>query len=86
MPIVSRCTAIPYAKNCKAPAGIDASLTGVTGLPYVLTDGQHGTLNPQAVNCLRQFRVYGNVVWGARTMAGNDQLGSQWKYVPIRLL
>jgi len=70
----------------KAPAGIDASLTGVTGLQTVLTDLQNGSLNPQAVNCLRQFRVYGNVVWGARTMAGNDQAGSQWKYVPIRRL
>jgi phage tail sheath protein FI len=50
----------------------------------VLTDDENGTLNPQAINCLRSFRVYGNVVWGARTLAGNDQAGSQWKYVPIR--
>jgi hypothetical protein len=70
----------------KAPAGIDASLSGVTGLQYVLTDAQNGTLNPLAINCLRQFKVYGNVVWGARTLAGNDQVGSQWKYVPIRRL
>jgi len=70
----------------KAPAGIDASLTGVSGLQYVLTDGENGTLNPQAINCLRQFRVYGDVVWGARTLQGNDQAGSQWKYVPIRRL
>ena len=70
----------------KAPAGIDASLSGVSGLQYVLTDSQNGTLNPQAINCLRQFRVYGDVVWGARTLQGNDQAGSQWKYVPIRRL
>jgi phage tail sheath protein FI len=68
----------------KAPAGIDASLSGVTGLQYVLTDLENGTLNPQAINCLRQFRVYGDVVWGARTLQGNDAVGSQWKYVPIR--
>lgn len=68
----------------KAPAGIDASLSGVTGLQYVLTDLQNGTLNPQAINCLRQFRVYGDVVWGARTLQGSDAAGSQWKYVPIR--
>ena len=70
----------------KAPAGIDASLTGVSGLQYTLTDLENGTLNIQAVNCLRQFRVYGDVVWGARTLQGNDQAGSQWKYVPIRRL
>jgi phage tail sheath protein FI len=70
----------------KAPAGINASLSGVLGLQFALTDGQNGSLNPQAVNCLRQFKVYGDVVWGARTMAGNDEAGSQWKYVPIRRL
>ncbi len=70
----------------KAPAGIDASLTGNSGLEVTLTDLQNGTLNTQAVNCLREFKVYGDVVWGARTLQGNDQAGSQWKYVPIRRL
>lgn len=70
----------------KAPAGIDASLTGVLGLKYNLTDPENGQLNIQAINCLREFRVYGDVVWGARTLQGNDQAGSQWKYVPIRRL
>jgi phage tail sheath protein FI len=70
----------------KAPAGIDASLTGVNGLQYLLTDLENGSLNTQAINCLRQFKVYGDVVWGARTLQGNDQAGSQWKYVPIRRL
>jgi Bacteriophage tail sheath protein len=68
----------------KAPAGIDASLTGESGLAVILTDAQNGVLNPQAVNCLRNFPVYGDVVWGARTMQGNDLAGSEWKYVPIR--
>jgi phage tail sheath protein FI len=70
----------------KAPAGIDASLTGVSGLQYVLTDLQNGSLNVQAVNCLREFKVYGDVVWGARTLRGNNQAASEWKYVPIRRL
>jgi hypothetical protein len=70
----------------KAPAGIDASLTGNSGLQYTLTDLQNGSLNIQAVNCLRQFKVYGDVVWGARTLQGNDHAGSEWKYVPIRRL
>ncbi len=70
----------------KAPAGIDASLTGVSGLQYTLTNQQNGSLNTQAVNCLRAFNVYGDVVWGSRTLQGNDQAGSQWKYVPVRRL
>jgi phage tail sheath protein FI len=70
----------------KAPAGIDAGLTGTAGLQYVLTDLENGTLNIQAINCLRNFKVYGDVVWGARTLQGNDQAGSEWKYVPIRRL
>ncbi len=68
----------------KAPAGIDAGLSGIIGLQTTLTDTQNGDLNPQAINCLRTFPVYGNVVWGARTLDGNDAVGSQWKYVPIR--
>jgi len=70
----------------KAPAGIDASLTGESGLTLQLTDAQNGTLNVQAINCLRNFPVYGDVIWGARTLRGNDQIGSEWKYVPIRRL
>jgi len=70
----------------KAPAGVDAGLTSESGLQYVLTDLENGDLNIQAINCLREFKVYGDVVWGARTLAGNDQAGSQWKYVPIRRL
>lgn len=70
----------------KAPAGIDASLTGTLGLQYVITDMQNGLLNPLGINCLRQFPNFGEVVWGARTIAGSDALGSQWKYIPIRRL
>lgn len=70
----------------KSPAGIDADLNTSTGLQYVMTDQQNGQLNPIAVNCLRQFPTFGNVVWGARTMAGADALGSQWKYLAIRRL
>jgi phage tail sheath protein FI len=70
----------------KAPAGINASLTGVSGLQYNLTDLENGDLNIQGINCLRQFKVYSDVVWGARTLQGSDQAGSQWKYIPIRRL
>jgi phage tail sheath protein FI len=70
----------------KAPAGTDASLTGVTDLTVKMTDLENGTLNPQGVNCLRTLPVFGNVVWGARTGRGSDQMADQWKYVPVRRL
>jgi phage tail sheath protein FI len=68
----------------KAPAGQDAKLVGVTELTVKLTDGENGRLNPLGVNCLRTFPVYGNIVWGARTLEGADKLASEWKYVPVR--
>jgi hypothetical protein len=68
----------------KAPAGIEATLTGVRELSVKLTDGENGQLNPLGVNCLRNFPVIGNVVWGARTLEGADRLASEWKYVPVR--
>ena len=68
----------------KAPAGTEASLTGVSGLTQTLTDIENGILNKQAINCIRNFNVYGTVIWGARTLRGNDEIGSEWKYVPVR--
>jgi phage tail sheath protein FI len=70
----------------KAPAGTDASLNGLSGLTQVLTDRQNGELNPHAVNCLRTFPVWGTVVWGARTMRGDDQQADEYKYLPVRRL
>jgi phage tail sheath protein FI len=51
----------------KALAGIDAGLTGVLAPKTVVTGRENGTLNARAVNCFRSSKVYGNVVWGART-------------------
>jgi phage tail sheath protein FI len=68
----------------KAPAGTEASLTGVTGLTQTLTDLENGNLNIQAINCLRFFALYGNVIWGARTLHGHNDRGSEWKYTPVR--
>ena len=70
----------------KAPAGIEATLRGVQGFSYLLTDGENGRLNPAGISCLRNFRIIGNVVWGARTMRGADLLTDEWKYVPVRRL
>ena len=70
----------------KAPAGLDAALTGIDRLEVPLTDDENGVLNPLGVNCLRSFPGLGRVIWGARTMRGTDQLGDEYKYVPVRRL
>jgi hypothetical protein len=70
----------------KAPAGTDARLRNVESLGYLLTDQQNGALNPLGVNCLRNFPVYSNICWGARTLDGADVIASDWKYIPVRRL
>lgn len=70
----------------KAPAGIDASVTGARGLSASITDAEQGRINPLGVNVLRTFPVIGTVAWGARTIRGADILASDWKYVPVRRL
>ncbi len=70
----------------KAPAGVDATLRGVQSLVYKLNDAENGALNILGLNCCRSFPVYGNVLWGARTLVGGNDEGSEWKYVPVRRL
>ena len=69
----------------KAPAGLEADVRDVLGVEVKLTDAENGVLNKKAVNCIRSF-PNGLVSWGARTLAGDDDLGSEWKYTPIRRL
>jgi phage tail sheath protein FI len=68
----------------KAPAGTDTVLNGALKFKVPMSDAQNGALNPKAVNCLRTLPVYGNVVWGSRTLDGDNDRGSEWKYVPVR--
>lgn len=68
----------------KAPAGMDATLRGVSELTVKLTDNENGRLNPLGVNCLRTFPIIGRTIWGSRTLKGADQLASEWKYIPVR--
>ena len=69
----------------KAPAGIEAGIRGITGLNVQLTDAENGVLNKKGVNCIRAL-PNGIVNWGARTLDGDDDFGSEWKYIPIRRL
>lgn len=69
----------------KAPANV--SLNSVTR-PTIKIDHQtqenlnvHST--GKSVNIIRSFTGKGVLVWGARTLAGND---NEWRYVPVRRL
>jgi len=35
----------------------------------------------KSINVIRNFTGKGNLIWGARTLAGND---NEWRYVPVR--
>ena len=68
----------------KAPAGLDASLVGVSALSVPMTDEENGQLNPLGINCLRTFPIFGRVVWGARTLRGADDYADEYKYISVR--
>ena len=70
----------------KAPAGIAAPIAGVEQLQCVMTDDEIALINQLGLNAIRALPVYGNVAWGARTLAGADAAESDWKYVPVRRL
>lgn len=68
----------------KAPANV--SLASVVG-PWVKIDNkQQEDLNVdvnsgKSVNAIRAFTGKGTLVWGARTLAGND---NEWRYISVR--
>ena len=70
----------------KAPANVQ--VTAVTGPTIIITDEAQQDLNVdviagKSVNAIRSFTGKGTLVWGARTLAGNDL---EWRYVPVRRL
>lgn len=65
----------------KAPA--NTAVRGVTGLEYPLTRSEQDVLNPNGVNCIREFGNQGVLVWGARTLAAE---ASEWRYLSVRRL
>jgi phage tail sheath protein FI len=67
----------------KATAGLEANLLAVSGVAIDMSDGDNGVLNPLGINAIRKLPD-GIVIWGARTLAGDDRFGSEYKYLPIR--
>lgn len=70
----------------KSPAGREAWLVGATGLSAAPSEASAQALNARGINCIRQFPPGEVQLWGARTLAGSDTAGSEWKYVGVRRL
>lgn len=68
----------------KAPANV--SLATVSKPIVKIDDAQQEDLNVdviggKSVNAIRSFTGKGTLVWGARTLAGND---NEWRYISVR--
>jgi uncharacterized protein len=68
----------------KAPANV--SLDAVNTVCYQVEDREQESLNVdvnsgKSVNVIRYFTGKGNLIWGARTLAGND---NEWRYISVR--
>jgi phage tail sheath protein FI len=70
----------------KAPAGVEATVSGALRFEYALTEADIGVVNSRGVNALRALQPGGPVVWGARTSRGADTMASEWKYLAVRRL
>lgn len=69
----------------KAPANV--SLASVIAPTVKLTNDEQEDLNVhstgKSINAIRSFTGKGTLVWGARTLAGND---NEWRYISVRRL
>ena len=70
----------------KAPA--NTGVMAVLGPVSKITDAQQEQLNVdptagKSINAIRAFTGKGTLVWGARTLAGND---NEWRYISVRRL
>ncbi len=68
----------------KAPANV--SISNILGPSVKIDDAEQESLNVdstggKSVNAIRSFVGKGTLVWGARTLAGND---NEWRYIPVR--
>lgn len=67
----------------KAPANV--SLNNVLSPTITISNADHEALNVhisgKSVNAIRAFTGKGTLIWGARTLSGND---NDWRYVSVR--
>ncbi len=70
----------------KAPANV--TIASVSDVSELIDDTTQEVLNVdsnagKSINAIRPFYGKGIMVWGARTLAGND---NEWRYIPVRRL
>ncbi|MFN6565519.1 MAG: phage tail sheath family protein [Nostoc sp. ChiSLP01] len=70
----------------KAPANV--SLASVLAPTVKISNEEQENLNidptaGKSINAIRSFTGKGTLIWGARTLAGND---NEWRYIPVRRL
>jgi hypothetical protein len=68
----------------KAPANV--AVVSVMGPNLAISSREQGDLNidpatGKSINVIRTFPGMGTLVWGARTLAGND---NEWRYISVR--
>nr|VFK36486.1 MAG: hypothetical protein BECKSD772F_GA0070984_100223 [Candidatus Kentron sp. SD]VFK39156.1 MAG: hypothetical protein BECKSD772E_GA0070983_100223 [Candidatus Kentron sp. SD]VFK77808.1 MAG: hypothetical protein BECKSD772D_GA0070982_100222 [Candidatus Kentron sp. SD] len=70
----------------KAPANVSISAAIGPAIKITHEDQEGLNVDPTAgksINAIRAFTGKGILIWGARTLAGND---NEWRYVPVRRL
>ena len=68
----------------KAPANVSLAAVNAATIKISHQDQMSMNVDPvsgKSVNAIRYFTGKGLLVWGARTLAGND---NEWRYVPVR--
>jgi Bacteriophage tail sheath protein len=68
----------------KAPANVSLSAVRAPATPIDHFDQEDLNIDVtggKSVNAIRTFTGRGTIVWGARTLAGND---NEWRYIPVR--
>lgn len=68
----------------RAPAGTEATLSGVLSFAVELGDTETSSLTDAGVNALRMFANQGPCAWGARSLASPEN--EEWRYVHVRRL
>jgi len=68
----------------KAPANVSLAYTNAATIKISHNDQMSLNVDPtsgKSVNAIRYFTGKGVMIWGARTLAGND---NEWRYIPVR--
>jgi uncharacterized protein len=68
----------------KAPANVSLSAANSAAIKISHNDQMNLNVDPtsgKSINAIRYFTGKGLLIWGSRTLAGND---NEWRYVPVR--